>query len=409
MLLPVGDTPNPRGRSYVNYCLIALNLAVFGLVTLPLSAAPPDLNDPLLLDYLRAIGAQGGVPVQSILNQVSAYDLAVFRYGFRPGDPGLLSLFSAMFLHAGWLHLAGNMLFLYIYGDNVEHRLGRFYYLLVYLGTGIAATLFFALLVPGSQVPLIGASGAISGVLGCYFVWFPRNKIKVFVFLFPFLMNTVLVPARWVLGFYLLVDNLIPLLINGGGGSGVAHGAHLGGFLAGAGLAWGVDRFSGLLPSRRNFRFEEDLVSDESAETDPALPAAEEIGRLIASGRPSRAAQLYVALTDRAERSRVATGDLLALGDFYQQAGEYDRALGLFRRLIAERPRDPAHDRALLGAGRALLHQPRCITSAYHYFLAALDVTSNAALAEECRMHLRAIERLGQDHKARTEGDRWND
>ena len=74
MLLPVGDTPNPRGRSYVNYGLIALNLAVFGLVTLPLSASPPDLNDPLLLDYLRAIGAQGGVPVQSILDQVSAYE-----------------------------------------------------------------------------------------------------------------------------------------------------------------------------------------------------------------------------------------------------------------------------------------------------------------------------------------------
>ena len=409
MLLPVGDTPNPRGRSYVNYCLIALNLAVFGLVTLPLSASPPDLNDPLLLDYLRAIGAQGGVPVQSILDQVSAYDLLVFRYGFRPGDPGLLSLFSAMFLHAGWLHLAGNMLFLYIYGDNVEHRLGRFNYLLVYLGTGIAATLFFALLVPGSQVPMIGASGAISGVLGCYFIWFPRNKIKVFVFLFPFLMNTVLVPARWVLGFYLLVDNLIPLLINGGGGSGVAHGAHLGGFLAGVALALGVDRLSALLSSRHSFSFEEEVATDDSSEVAPAVSPAEEIARLIAGGRLARAAQLYASITDRAERSRMATADLLALGDFFQQAADYDRALGLFRRLIAERPQDPAHDRALLGAGRAMLHKPRCITSAYHYFLAALDVTRDSALAEECRLHLRAIERLGQDHKAKTEGDRCND
>ena len=409
MLLPVGDTPNPRGRSYVNYCLIALNLAVFGLVTLPLSASLPDLNDPLLLDYLRAIGARGGVPVQSILDQVSAYDLLVFRYGFRPGDPGLLSLFSAMFLHAGWLHLAGNMLFLSIYGDNVEHRLGRFNYLLVYLGTGIAATLFFALLAPGSQVPMIGASGAISGVLGCYFIWFPRNKIKVFVFLFPFLMNTVLVPARWVLGFYLLVDNLIPLLINGGGGSGVAHGAHLGGFLAGVALALGVDRLSALLSSRHSFSFEEEVATDDSSEVAPAVSPAEEIARLIAGGRLARAAQLYASITVRAERSRVATADLLALGDFFQQAADYDRALGLFRRLIAERPQDPAHDRALLGAGRAMLHKPRCITSAYHYFLAALDVTRDSALAEECRLHLRAIERLGQGHKAETEGNRCND
>lgn len=404
MLLPVGDTPNPRGRSYVNYFLIALNLAVFGLVTIPQSVALPDLNDPLLLDYLRAIGAQGGVPVQSILEHVTAYDLLVFRYGYRPGDSSLLTLFSAMFLHAGWMHLAGNMLFLYIYGDNVEHRLGRLNYLLVYLGTGIAATLFFAVFVPGSQVPLIGASGAISGVLGCYFVWFPRNRVKVFVFLFPFLMNTVLVPARWVLGFYLLVDNLIPFLLNGGSGSGVAHGAHLGGFFAGAALAWGGERFSGLLRQRREFTFVAEEEPEGVAEVEPALTPPQEIGRLVASERFSRAAQLYAELADRGQRRQVATADLVALGDFHQRQGDYDRALGLFRRLIAERPQDPAHDRALVGAGRALLHKPRCITSAYHYFLAALDITRDPALAEECRGHLRTIERAGLDPAGNSSG-----
>lgn len=404
MLLPVGDTPNPRGRSYVNISLIALNLAVFGLVTLPQSVLPPDLNDPLLLEYLRAIGAQGGVPVRSILEHVSAYDLLVFRYGYRPGDPSLLTLFSAMFLHGGWMHLAGNMLFLYIYGDNVEHRLGRLNYLLVYLGTGIAATLFFAVFVPGSQVPLIGASGAISGVLGCYFIWFPRNKVKIFVFLFPFLMNTVLVPARWVLGFYLLIDNLIPFLLNGGAGSGVAHGAHLGGFFAGAALAWGGDRFSGLLRRRREFTFEADEEPETVSEAGPAATPSQQISRLVASGRLARAAQLYAELADRAQRRQVETADLLALGEFFQQAGDYDRALALFRRLIAERPQDPAHDRALAGAGRALLHKPRCITSAYHYFLAALDITRDPALAEECRVHLRAIERLGQNPAGKSRG-----
>lgn len=404
MLLPVGDTPNPRGHSYVNYCLIAINLAVFGLVTIPQSMAPPDLNDPLLLDYLRAIGAQGGVPVQSILQNVSAYDLLVFRYGFRPGDPSLLTLFSAMFLHGGWLHLAGNMLFLYIYGDNVEHRLGRANYLLLYLGTGIAATLFFAVFVPGSQVPLIGASGAISGVLGCYFVWFPRNQVKVFVFLFPFLMNTVLVPARWVLGFYLLVDNLIPFLLNGGGGSGVAHGAHLGGFLAGAALAWGGERFSALVRQRRDFTFVAEDEPEGAAGAAPDLSPAREISRLVAGGRLARAAQHYAVLSDRGERRQVATEDLLALGEFFLQAGDYDRALGLFRRLIAERPRDPAQDRALAGAGRVLLKKPRCITSAYHYFLAALDITRDPALAEECRRHLRTIERAGLDPAGNSSG-----
>ena len=242
MFLPIGDLPNPRSTPWVTYALIAINIAVFALVTIPLSLARPDLNDPLLPDYLNAMARQASVPLATLLEQVSAYDLAVFRYGYRPGTPSLLALFTAMFLHGGWLHLAGNMLFLYIFGNNVEYRLGALRYLLAYLGTGIAATLFFALFVGGSQVPLIGASGAISGVLGCYFLWFPRNQVKVFVFLFPLLMNQVLVPARLVLGFYLLVDNLLPFLMTGSGGAGVAHGAHIGGFLAGMGVAAASDR-----------------------------------------------------------------------------------------------------------------------------------------------------------------------
>jgi membrane associated rhomboid family serine protease len=151
-----------------------------------------------------------------------------------------------MFLHGGWMHLAGNMLFLYIFGNNVEARLGSVPYLLVYLLTGVTATLFFAAFAPGSQIPLVGASGAISGVLGCYFLWFPRNRVKTFIFLFPFLMTTVLLPARLVLGVYLILDNLLPFIINGGAGAGVAHGAHIGGFLGGLGLAYGFDRWRGI-------------------------------------------------------------------------------------------------------------------------------------------------------------------
>ncbi len=243
MLLPIGDTPNPPGRPYLTWLLIGVNVVVFLAISLPLIQARPNLNDPLLLDYLRVAGTRGPLSIQDILQQVSAYDLFVFRYGFRPADPSLLSLFSSLFLHGGWMHLLGNMLFLYIFGDNVEYRLGRIKYLLVYLGTGVAATLFFAMFVPDSPVPLIGASGAISGVLGCYFVWFPRNRIKTFIFLFPIMMDTVLVPARLVLGFYLLIDNLLPFLLTPGEGGGVAHGAHIGGFFAGLLIAGGLGRF----------------------------------------------------------------------------------------------------------------------------------------------------------------------
>jgi membrane associated rhomboid family serine protease len=246
MFLPFGDTPNPQATAYVNWLLIGLNVAVFIIVTVPLMAARVDLSDPLLGEYLRSIGVRGFVSPQDILQHVNAYQLFVFRYGFRPGDPSLISLFSCMFLHGGWMHLAGNMLFLYIFGNNVEARLGAPLYLLVYLVSGVAATLFFALFVPGSQTPLVGASGAISGVLGCYYLWFPRNRVKTFIFLFPFLMTTVLLPARLVLGIYLILDNLLPFLLNGGAGGGVAHGAHIGGFLGGLGLAYIIDRWRGM-------------------------------------------------------------------------------------------------------------------------------------------------------------------
>ena len=138
--------------------------------------------------------------LEALLQQVSAYDLVVFAYGFRPADLNLSALVTSMFLHGGFMHLAGNMLFLWIYGDNVEHRLGRWRYLAAYLGTGTLATLSHAVLNLDSALPMVGASGAISGVLGLYFIWFPRNRVRLWIMLFPFFMNVVYAPARLVLG-----------------------------------------------------------------------------------------------------------------------------------------------------------------------------------------------------------------
>lgn len=242
MFLPIGDSPNPPSRPYATIVLIGLNVAVFVLITMPLSRIRPDFNDPLLVEYLRSVGAD--MDVRYLLQHVSAYDLVVFKYGFRPASPSLTALFTSLFLHGGFAHLAGNMLFLWIFGDNVEYRLGWMGFILTYLAGGLCATLFFAVFVPDSSIPLVGASGAISAILGCYFIWFPHNQVKVFIFLFPILMQTVLIPAKIVLGFYLVVDNLLPFLLNSGGGTGIAHGAHIGGFLAGLILAYGLKRWS---------------------------------------------------------------------------------------------------------------------------------------------------------------------
>jgi membrane associated rhomboid family serine protease len=231
MFIPIGDEPNPPQRPVMTVALIAVNVAVYLLISLPLSMRPADPADPLVAEFLRSVPQ--GMPAQ----QVSVYDLVVFRYGFRVAAPSWIALFTSMFLHAGLLHVLGNMLYLWIFGNNVEARLGPLWFLFWYLVTGVAALAFHAVFNLGSPVPLVGASGAISGVLGFYLVWFPRNVVKIWVFLFPFYIGVVRWGAIWVLGIYLLLDNLLPFLI-APTASGVAHGAHIGGFVAGMAAAW---------------------------------------------------------------------------------------------------------------------------------------------------------------------------
>lgn len=240
MFIPIGDSPNPRKTPWVTWTLIAVNVGVF-LLLLPLHYQQADPSSQAAQAYAWVLQEERGVSGMAVLRQLSAYDALVFAYGFKPAAPSLLDLLTGMFLHGGWMHLFGNMLFLYIYGDNVEARLGRVGFLAAYVGTGLAAGLGDGLLRLGSAIPSVGASGAISGVLGFYFIWFPRNQVRVLVFAFPFLVTVVELSARLVLGFYLVVDNLLPLFLAGGAG-GIAYGAHIGGFVAAAGLAWAHER-----------------------------------------------------------------------------------------------------------------------------------------------------------------------
>ena len=383
MFLPLSDTPNPPGRPYVTWVLMGLNIGVYLFVTLPALSGKVDLYDPLLHDYLRTLGLQGRVTASEVYNHVSAYDLLTFRFGFRPAEFSWLTLFTSLFLHGSLLHLAGNMLFLYIFGDNVEYRLGRIPYLLVYLGCGVAATLFFALFAAGSQVPLIGASGAIFGVLGCYFLWFPRNRVRCFLFLFPFIMTSIYLSARLVLGFYLVIDNLLPFIISGNAGSGIAHGAHIGGFLGGLGLAWGLNRSDLLSRGRHRVR---------SSTVESSLDSLQRICPAVTAGQLDAAADCYLNLEHRSQRLQVDSKDVLAVGNFLLTAQRYRDALSVFRRYISERPNDDSLDQAYLGAGKAMLSNPRYATSAYHYFLAAHDLARSEQLATEAQDYLRRIE-----------------
>jgi membrane associated rhomboid family serine protease len=382
VILPLGDAPNPRGIPFVTYALIAANVAVYVLITVPLSVTAPDPRDPLLREYadtiVRVLPREA--PVQQLLRDMSAYDLFVFRYGFRPVDPSLPTLFYSLFLHAGFLHLFGNMLFLWIYGDNVEHRLRAPRYLLAYLGTGVSATLFHMLFASDSPLPLVGASGAISGVLGFYFLWFPRNSVRLLVFFFPFLMQVVTVPARLLLGLYLIADNLLPfILTRGGGGGGVAHGAHIGGFLAGLASAWVTDR--------RVLRQRPREYVNKTAQPTGGL----NLEAALEGGRFAEAAQLYFSLPPDATRRLLSPAASLALAEWLAEHGHPRAALVVYRRHLRDYPDDETAAEAHLGAGLLQLQAFGQPTAAYQHFLDAIELAPSAETAARARAAIESI------------------
>ena len=145
--------------------------------------------------------------------------------------PAFITIITSMFLHGGWMHLIGNMMYLHIFGDNIEEILGRVKFLLFYFITGIIAALTQALLDPSSTIPMIGASGAIAGILGGYLVLYPKANIKVF-FWFIIFFKVFRIRAFIVLGGWILIQ-LFSFSGDGFNTGGVAYGAHIGGFVAG--------------------------------------------------------------------------------------------------------------------------------------------------------------------------------
>lgn len=209
-MIPIGDDVPGERFPFLTYLLIGLNVLVF-LFQLSL---PPE--------GLRVLIFTWGV----IPRDVTAWG----------NDPlVLLTLVTSLFLHGGWFHLIGNMLYLWIFGNNVEDRMGHVGFLLFYLLCGIAASLTEVLLKPGSALPTIGASGAIAGVLGAYFLLYPKARVILLVPVFLFFFFTVQVPAVVVLGFWFVLQLFSGVAQFGAytESGGVAYWAHAGGFVAG--------------------------------------------------------------------------------------------------------------------------------------------------------------------------------
>jgi membrane associated rhomboid family serine protease len=231
MFIPIGDdNTGSTIRPYVNYVLIAVNILVFVLLqgmdgssafTYACSTVPAEIlnghdivtNPALWTD--PNTGQQFQIP------------------GLQPTPiPVYLTTVTSMFMHGGWMHLLGNMLYLYIFGDNLENRLGHVKYLVFYLLCGVIASLSHVfsttMMAQNSLIPSLGASGAISGVLGAYMLLFPQRKVKVLM-----LRWVMQVPAYVALGLWIGLQIVSSLGVFGGGGDGVAYAAHIGGFIAG--------------------------------------------------------------------------------------------------------------------------------------------------------------------------------
>ncbi len=182
-----------------------------------------------------SLGPRGG---QEAVYALGAIPAVIFGGARLPADialvPPLATVFTSMFMHGGWMHLIGNMLYMWIFANNVEDSMGHFRFVVFYLLCGVAAVLAQALPDTASQVPMIGASGAISGVLGAYLLLFPRARILVMIPL-GIVLKAHYLPAVAVLGFYFVLQVVMTAMTPKGGG-GVAFAAHLGGFVAGAAL-----------------------------------------------------------------------------------------------------------------------------------------------------------------------------
>jgi len=226
-MFPLRDD-NPHFLTpYVTYGIIVLNLLVWAVVQ--------GFGTPAAL--LNSLCTLGLIPGELLGTLPAGYttQLGAGLVCVLEGRPAWHTLLTSMFLHGGWMHILSNMWFLWIFGNNVEDSMGHLRFAAFYLLCGLAAAALQMLANPASGVPMVGASGAIGGVMGAYVLLYPRVNVHMLIFL-GFFVTTIAVPAYWMLGYWFLVQLLGGFGSLGREGGGVAFWAHVGGFVAGAAL-----------------------------------------------------------------------------------------------------------------------------------------------------------------------------
>ena len=231
MFIPIADDNSDHTiKPLINYLLIALNILVWVVFQ--------GMSGESAFTYAYSTVPAEIINGHDIVTNPKIVTDPATGYQFRiPGlevtpIPVYLTLITSMFMHGSWLHLGGNMLYLWIFGDNIENRLGHKKYLIFYLLTGVIASLSHVfttvMTTQNDLVPSLGASGAISGVLGGYLMLFPKRRVRMFV-----IRGIVDVPSWVALGVWIVLQIVMGMGLLGGDGGGVAYAAHIGGFIAG--------------------------------------------------------------------------------------------------------------------------------------------------------------------------------
>ena len=377
MILPIGDD-NPKDTTpYVHYGIMTVNIAVFVLFTMGFRN----------LKEARAF-----------------YE----RWGLVPAQFSVVKIFTSMYLHGGFGHLFGNMLFLWIVGDNVEDRVGHFGYFVFYHAAGVAACLAHVAFHSESMMPVVGASGAISAAMGAYAVFFPTAKIKIWYWVFLFFMDVVYISAKWAVGLWFLEQLLLRML---GGNPGVAYEAHIGGVAFGAVAAWvlkrtvlrepdSVRRIVRPAAARPTSRWahgegkpvEATLVQPVDAAELQHVDDASGIHSALSGGDLRTAYRYFTRATGGGSRPALDRGLMMRLGEALVMAGSYGPASRVYEVVLQKHPETDEAPEAAFRLGTILSRAFADYTRAQGYLLKARETHRDIHRRKQADDELRRID-----------------
>lgn len=315
------------------------------------------------------------------------------NYGFVPGDPELLNLITHQFLHSPMglhLHLVGNMLFLWLFGNNVEDLMGPAIFVPFYLACGICAGLLhwaFAIMGGSGDIPMIGASGAVFGITGAYFVLFPRSDVRVLLFIFIIPVTSFHLPALFFLGLQ-FAREIYYGLSSMQAGSGVAHWAHIGGFGFGAGILYLLILMRVIIV--QNF--------DKVKKGEYASMSQEEIfsGRLASANEKKNFSHIpadYRALMLAEPHAVLEPERQMQIGRIVAKAEDYEMAVTAYRKMLEHYPENPLSHRACLNIARIAAFQARDAGTAVAYLRWIIDSETSGQINSEAQMLMRRLYR----------------